>query len=310
MSHFIEASQEVICVYCAFLRLKRTPGLEIKELEEKSSEVNIELAKITEEIANYINYIQDHDQESKKLKESEQQNLLTFFDEISKALEEKKQEVLNSLNEINDSNIHKSTELLAYLKNRQDEANKIKEAFDNKQTHFSEMLEAYSNFSKEYFSSSHRLTLEHVDFKFLHEDPAKVKRFLSSIYEFKSKQQQSNLYRLSLNNWRKGDANEEPEYEDKKAKKPKKEFIVENAASLEGGFKKRATDGDDHGLSRLKKELLFNNNNLTSNNRIINPNANTFTFEAKSKSLNKEGENKLTKSTNVKENRNFIGKDN
>jgi len=38
-SHYIENTNEIICVYCAFNRFKSSPNLQIKELSEKSNEI-------------------------------------------------------------------------------------------------------------------------------------------------------------------------------------------------------------------------------------------------------------------------------
>jgi hypothetical protein len=163
----------------------------------------------------------------------------------------------------------------------------LKENIQNYQKlDFIEILQNFANFSKEYLIQTQRLNYEFIEYKFIHDDVSKFPKFLNSICDIKAKQHQVNFIKLVLSNGNLGESTEIlQEHEEKKQRtKEKKEYILDNLSTSDNNKKnenkfRASSENDEFVFSKLKKELLFTNVN---NNRIINPNLHTFTFESKS----------------------------
>ena len=72
LTHFIEETKELICVYCAFERFKQNQGIEIKEIIDKCREMEQEMDCIIEENQYNVGIIQTSLKEIKKNKENEE----------------------------------------------------------------------------------------------------------------------------------------------------------------------------------------------------------------------------------------------
>ena len=89
LTHYIEDTKELICVYCAFARFKKNPKTEIKEIKDKCNEINAELSSIIEDNQHNVEMIQNAVKDIKKNKETEVKRVSMFFDQITSFFENK-----------------------------------------------------------------------------------------------------------------------------------------------------------------------------------------------------------------------------
>ena len=90
LTHFIEETKELICVYCAFERFKQNPGIEIKEIIDKCREMEQEMDCIIEENQYNVGIIQTSLKEIKKNKENEEKKINEVFDKLREVVKIKR----------------------------------------------------------------------------------------------------------------------------------------------------------------------------------------------------------------------------
>lgn len=244
------------------------------------------MTKIVDENQTCTNYLQSYLLSFNKTKNDEQAKVHTLFSEIIKQVEEKRDEIIATINSIYDNNTQKTKGAIDNLDSKLKELNKLKINIENYQIkEFDKILDNFSDFSKDYSLQTQRLNFEFIEYKFVNDDITKLSKFLNSICDIKSKPFQVNFFKLI--DVKIPESPEISDQDDKKNKpKSKREYIVENSSISD--IQKRndikvklpENNNDDHGFSKLKKELLF-----THNNRSSNPNSNILTFEGKSKNV-------------------------
>ena len=106
LSHIIKGTNEIICVHCAFDKLKSDPNLEIKEIKEIYNDYNDNLEIIMKNCKKNIELIQHTLDLINKNKENEEKKLNTFYNNIIKFLEIKKKERKEQIESIYKENTH------------------------------------------------------------------------------------------------------------------------------------------------------------------------------------------------------------
>ena len=98
LSHIVNDTNEVICVHCAFERLKANPNIQIKEIKEKYNEYDNMIENIINKIQKNIELINNTMIMINKNKENEIKKLNNFYDNIIKyILKHKKKKKHNKL---------------------------------------------------------------------------------------------------------------------------------------------------------------------------------------------------------------------
>ena len=106
LSHIIKGTNEIICVHCAFDRLKSNPNLEIKELKEIYNEYNDNLEIIMKNCQKNIELIQHTLDLINKNKENEEKKLNLFYNNIIKFVENQRKERKEQIENIFKENTH------------------------------------------------------------------------------------------------------------------------------------------------------------------------------------------------------------
>ena len=104
LSHVIKETNEIICVHCAFEKLKSNPNIEIKEMKEKISEYNENLQIIINNCQKNIELIQHTLELIEKNKENEEKKMNIFYNNIIKFIETQKKERKEQIENINKEN--------------------------------------------------------------------------------------------------------------------------------------------------------------------------------------------------------------
>ncbi len=90
LTHYIEETKELICIYCAFEKFKQNPNWEIKEINDKFKEIEGEIDIIIEENQKNVGIIQNTLMEIKKNKEIEVKKVNEIFNKLKNIIKNKK----------------------------------------------------------------------------------------------------------------------------------------------------------------------------------------------------------------------------
>jgi len=189
LSHFIEDTQEVICVYCAFSKFKKNPKYEIKEIKEKSGEIIKEVDKHLEDNQHFVETLRLTLNDIQNNKQAEVERVNTFYEEIQKFLEEKKLQTFQKIENMFNTNTENFSKQLNYFSSRMEDAENIKgklvEVMNDNFSKIPQALENYGEFVKE-SNDTRKFNMELFEFKFSHDDESKLYKYLSNFGDLKT----------------------------------------------------------------------------------------------------------------------------
>ena len=144
LTHFIENTKEMICVYCAFDRCKKNPNCEIKEIKDKIISINNNIDNIIHDSQSLIDSIQHGLYNVKNNKESEERKIELFFEKVFNNLSNKKNEIINQIDSFYNENIRRLNQELNFFSNIIEECDNLKNDIENCQINFLEILDYYN----------------------------------------------------------------------------------------------------------------------------------------------------------------------
>jgi len=189
LTHFIEETKELICVYCAFERFKQNQGIEIKEINDKCHDMESDMDSIIEENQYNVGIIQTSLKEIKKNKENEEKKINEIFDRFIEMIKTKKDEYLSKIDNLFTNNAEKLSQKLELFSNKIEKSESVKEKiniFLNSQdsSQFIQLYEYYNKLINE-LQSVHSLKLNLQKYKFCYEDEMAISRMISKFGEIK-----------------------------------------------------------------------------------------------------------------------------
>lgn len=203
LTHYVEDTKELICVYCAFSKFKKNPKIEIKELKEKASEVSNVVNKIIEDNQHYVEMLQESLSNIKRNKETEYRRAINFFDQIISVISMKKDEAVAKINSIFTENAKKLSNQLEIFSNRIDNAEKVKEQIQhilqkNDSEYFTYMMDMF-NKMRDNEKNNHSLQLQEYKFIIQDDEMNKIQSFgqlklLSKQMKFGSQKDEEDSY--------------------------------------------------------------------------------------------------------------------
>ena len=128
LTHFIEETKELICIYCAFEKYKMNPNIHIKEIKNKYSEMENDLNTIIDDNQYNATIIQNLLKEITKNKEEESKKILQIFDKLTTIINNKKSAFINKIDCLfgeNAKRLNKKLENLCEVVNRSENLKKI-----------------------------------------------------------------------------------------------------------------------------------------------------------------------------------------
>ena len=189
LTHFIEETKELICVYCAFERFKQNPDIEIKEIMDKCREMEQEMDTIIEENQYNIGIIQASLKEIKKNKENEEKKINEIFDKLMEVVKLKRDEHLNKVENLFTNNAEKLSQKLELFSYKIEKSEEIKEKIniflnneDNNK--FLQLLEYYNKIKNE-IKLCQTLKLNLFKYKFCYDDEITVSKIISKFGQIK-----------------------------------------------------------------------------------------------------------------------------
>ena len=189
LTHFIEETKELICVYCAFERFKQNQGMEIKEITDKCHDMETEMDSIIEENQYNVGIIQTSLKEIKKNKENEEKKINEIFERFTEMIKTKKDEFLTKIDNLFTNNAEKLSQKLELFSNKIEKSENVKEKiniFLNNQdsSQFLQLYEYYNKIKNE-LQSLHSLKLNLQKYNFNYEDEMSISRMISKFGEIK-----------------------------------------------------------------------------------------------------------------------------
>jgi hypothetical protein len=186
LSHIVNDTNEVICVHCAFERLKANPNMQIKEIKEKYIEYNDILENIINKIQKNIELINNTMNMINKNKENEIKKLNNFYDNIIEYIENQKNEKTQKIENISNENIHDLEHKILLFKDFIKQGKKVQKKLEkdgkNCNQEFYIIFNDYNNFMKlkeSFFDDKLNNKLKYMRFK--SKSDISVKEYLSKI---------------------------------------------------------------------------------------------------------------------------------
>ena len=188
LTHYIEDTKELICVYCAFARFKKNPKTEIKEIKDKCNEINAELSSIIEDNQHNVEMIQNALKDIKKNKETEVKRVSMFFDQITSFFENKKNEVLSQIDSLFTENARKLSQKLELFSGKMEQSEMLKSMLDdgskNDGSDFIEILDKYGKITQDNIDHS-KLNVQLQEYRFNHDDETKLIKYINNFGDLK-----------------------------------------------------------------------------------------------------------------------------
>ena len=188
LTHYIEETKELICVYCAFSRFKKNPKIGIKEIKEKCNEIINDIDSIIDDNQHNVEMIQGALKNIKKNKEIEDKRVNTFFDQIMNYLKNKKLEVMNQIDSLFTENARKLSQKLEIFSSKIEQSENLKNAIDeyntNANINFLEILDAFNKLSKD-SNDPNKINIQLQEYRFNHDDESKMIKYINNFGDLK-----------------------------------------------------------------------------------------------------------------------------
>ena len=183
LTHYIEDTKELICVYCAFARFKKNPKTEIKEIKEKCNEINSDITSVIEDNQHNVEMIQSALKDIKKNKESEEKRVNSFFEQITSYLQNKRTEVLNQIDSLFTENARKLSQKLEMFSGKIEQSEHLKSLLDDvnktEESSFMEILDKHSKIMQDNSDQS-KLSVQLQEYRFSHDEESKFIKYINN----------------------------------------------------------------------------------------------------------------------------------
>ena len=188
LTHYIEETKELICVYCAFSRFKKNPKCEIKEIKEKFVDINNDIDNVIEDNQHNVEMIQGALKNIKKNKEIEDKRVNSFFEQIMNYLKNKKMEIMNQIDSLFTENARKLSQKLEIFSGKIEQSENLKNAIDeyniNGNINFLEILDIYNKLSKD-SNDPNKINIQLQEYRFNHDDESKMIKYINNFGDLK-----------------------------------------------------------------------------------------------------------------------------
>ena len=203
ITHFVEETSELICIHCAFNKLKNNPNIQIKEIPEKCKEYLNDLDTIIENNQKSAKIIQNSLNDINENKVNEEKKLSDIYEQLLNILITNRNNYLIKIEEIYQENAHNMNKQLEKFAEIIDIAGKLKEDFEtihNKAPYeFNHLTQTYGKFLRE-INNKNNSDLEIHQYNFSHDELNKVIKYLNNFADVKSRKK---TFRFDLSNNRK-----------------------------------------------------------------------------------------------------------
>ena len=186
LSHIVNDTNEVICVHCAFERLKANPKIQIKEIKEKYAEYNDTIEYIINNIQKNIDLINNTVEIINKNKENETRKLNNFYNNIIKYIEAQKKEKIQQIENISNENMNDLDQKILIFNEIIEQGVEIQKKLEKEESNsnqeFSIIFNEYNNFIKlNETNFDNKLNNKLKYMRFINQNEINIKEYLSKI---------------------------------------------------------------------------------------------------------------------------------
>ena len=190
ISHFVEETKELICIHCAFNKLKNDPNIQIKEIPEKCKEYISDLEEIIEKNKNYIQIIKNSIGHINENKQNEEKKIIEIYEELSNLLITNRNNYLIKIEEIyqqNKSTMNKKLEsfeeIIEISEKLQDDFSTLLNKAPNE---FNFLVQAFNQFVRE-INDKNNSEIHIIQYNFSHDEANKIIKYINNFADVKSK---------------------------------------------------------------------------------------------------------------------------
>ena len=190
ISHFVEDTRELICIHCAFNKLKKDPNIQIKEIPEKCKECISDLENVIDNYKNYINIIINSMGHIDENKQNEEKKIIEIYEELSNLLITNRNNYLMRIEEIYQQNKNIMNKKLEQFKEIIEISEKLKEDFytlhNKAPIDFNFLAQAFNQFTRE-INDKNNSEINIMQYNFSHDDLNKIIKYINNFADVKSK---------------------------------------------------------------------------------------------------------------------------
>ena len=190
ISHFVEETKELICIHCAFNKLKNDPNIQIKEIPEKCKEYISDLESIIENNKNYIQIIKNSIGHINENKQNEEKKIIEIYEELTNLLITNRNNYLIKIEEIYQQNKSKMNKKLENFEEIIEISEKLKEDFSTLHNvapnEFNFLAQAFNQFIRE-INDKNNSEIHIIQYNFSHDEANKIIKYINNFADVKSK---------------------------------------------------------------------------------------------------------------------------
>jgi hypothetical protein len=200
LTHYVEDTRELICVYCAFNKLRNNSKMVIKEINEKINDYINDLDILLENNQKYAVSLQNILNEIHINKENEENKVIEIYDQLIAYLINSKNVCLNKIDDFFKNNTKYISDKLDYFSEKIQNGEKIKEELieiSNEPTgRLNQIIDKFNNFIRD-INDNGKYDLNISQYKFVHDDENKVIKYLNNFADLKNKKK---VIKFNMNN--------------------------------------------------------------------------------------------------------------
>ena len=189
LTHIVDNTKEIVCVYCAFDLVRKNPNCEVRELKEKFEEFKNKAEKIININQNNVEIIQKSLKDIKDNKNNEEKKINFYFEHILKYISTKKEEILSKIDSIFTANATKLSQKLENFSIQIELGENLKSLIDeynkNNTYGYNDIYESYLKLeSLNEAEKNNKVNLQ--EYKFIHDDETKMIKYINNFGDIKS----------------------------------------------------------------------------------------------------------------------------
>ena len=203
LTHFVEETREIICVYCAINRMKNGNRINVKEINEKCKEYIEDVDVIIENNKHFYEMLQQIHDSCVTNKEHAINKVNALYDKLVHYLIENKNTLITKINELSNENEYTLSQKQNHVKYKIHNGNALKRELgliSNSADKFNKVSDKYNLFVRDSNDNSHQEIIVN-EFNYAHCDENKLLKYLNEFGDLKSKKKTHVTYnKYSLNN--------------------------------------------------------------------------------------------------------------
>ena len=289
ITHFVEDTNELICIHCAFNKLKNNPNIQIKEIPEKCKEYLSDLDTIIDNNKKYAQIIQNSLNDIESNKEKEEKKIIEIYEQLLNLLITNRNNYLLKIEELYQENANNMSKKLENFAQIIDIAEKLKEdfalIFEQAPYEFNHLIQAFNKFIRE-INDKNSSDLDIIQYNFSHDECNKVMKYLNNFADVKTRTKtfRFDLLKNSKNNI---DIEEVNNFNKNNVFQNRNRFNFNNYNSVKNGVNNYYKASNNKRLNNINNRNFSNDSDIRNSSLLQNSNDNVrFNFKFKDGNMN------------------------